>query len=193
MITLAAIIDRFEAAYLTEYQHAMLPSYRQAPGAKKLCRSKITRRMLPQCTGCDEQRFGAHSCGHRNCPHCQHFESPRWIQRHTQRLAPGSYFLSTFTLPVELRAWAWQHPRTVYAKSMECAWQTLHTFSQNHRQWQGSPSALAVLHSHSRRLDFHPQVHVAMPAAALDADNGLWRTPRRSANGGGSYLFNHEL
>ena len=30
-----------------------------------------------------------------------------------------------------------------------------------------------------------------MPAGALDADNGLWRTLRRSAKGGG-YLFNHK-
>ena len=74
---------------------------------------------------------------------------------------------------------------------MDCAWQTLLTFSQNHKQLQGSPGAVAVLHTHSRRLDFHPHVHVAMPAAALDADNGLWRTLRRSTKGGG-YLFNHK-
>jgi hypothetical protein len=48
-----------------------------------------------------------------------------------------------------------------------------------------------VLHTHARRLDFHPHVHLAMPAAALDADKGLWRTLRKSAKGGG-YLFNHK-
>ena len=74
---------------------------------------------------------------------------------------------------------------------MDCAWQTLLTFSQNHKQLQGSPGAVAVLHTHSRRLDFHPHVHVAMPAGALDADQRLWRTLRRSAKGGG-YLFNHK-
>ena len=75
----------------------------------------------------------------------------------------------------------------------------------NHRQLQGSPGAVAVLHTHSRQLAFHPHVHVVMPAAALDADKGLWRTLRKSAkddgsgrgsgSGGGSgggYLFNHK-
>ena len=62
---------------------------------------------------------------------------------------------------------------------MECAWQTLRTFSQNHKQLQGSPGAVAVLHTHSRRLDFHPNVHVAMPAGALDAG-----TPTPRANPG---------
>jgi hypothetical protein len=37
---------------------------------------------------------------------------------------------------------------------------------------------------------FHPHVHLTMPAAALDADKGLWRTLRRSTKGAG-YLFNH--
>jgi hypothetical protein len=131
-----------------------------------------------------------HSCGQRNCPHCQHFESQRWIERQTQALVPGSYFLITFTLPAELRALVWLHQRVLYAALMDCAWATLRTFSQNHRQLQGSPGAVAVLHTHSRRLDFHPHVHLSMPAAALDVDKGLWRTLRKSAKGGG-YLFNH--
>ncbi len=108
----------------------------------------------------------------------------------------GSYFLITFTftLPAELRGLAWQHQRTVYDKLMQCAWETLRTFSQNHKQLQGCPGAVAVLHTHSRQLAFHPHVHVVMPAAALDADKGLWRTLRKCAKdgGGGGYLFNHK-
>jgi len=66
---------------------------------------------------------------------------------------------------------------------MDCAWGTLRTFSQNHKQLQGNPGAVAVLHTHSRKLDFHPHVHMAMPAAALDADRKIWRTLRKSAKG----------
>ena len=192
MITLASIIERFEPAYLAQYHNTVLPSHRQALGAMKLCRSSMAPSMLAQCGACGEQRLVPHSCGHRNCPHCQHFESQRWIDRQTQRLVAGNYFLITFTLPGELRPLAWQHQRQVYARLMQCAWQTLHTFTQNHRHLQGSPGAVAVLHTHSRRLEFHPHVHLAMPAAALDADKGLWRTLRLSANGRGAYLFNHK-
>ena len=191
MITLASIIERFEMDYLAQYQSTLLPSQRKALSAMKLCRASLAPRMLAQCTGCTEQRLVPHSCGHRNCPHCQHFESQRWIERQTKALVPGSYFLITFTLPAQLRALAWQHQRTVYTAMMDCAWQTLRTFSQNHKQLQGSPGAVAVLHTHSRRLDFHPHVHLAMPAGALDADQRLWRALRASAKGGG-YLFNHK-
>ena len=122
MITLASVIERFEADYLRQYQNAILPSQRKALAAMKLCRSSVGVLMLAQCSACNEQRFVPHSCGHRNCPHCQHFESQRWIERQTQRLVAGSYFLITFTLPAELRALAWQHQRTVYAQLMQCAW-----------------------------------------------------------------------
>jgi hypothetical protein len=191
MITLATIIERFGQDYLAQYVASALPSQRQALNAMKHCRSFLGPGMLAQCGDCGEQRVVPHSCGHRNCPHCQHFESQRWIERQTQALVPGSYFLITFTVPAELRTLVWQHQRTLYAALMESAWDTVRTFSHNHRQLQGSPGAVAVLHTHSRKLDFHPHVHLAMPAAALDAEKGLWRTLRKSSKGDG-YLFNHK-
>lgn len=191
MITLATLIARFGQAFLAQYGASALPSQRQALNAMKNCRSVLGPGMLAQCGDCAKQRVVPHSCGHRNCPHCQHFESQRWIARQTQALVPGNYFLITFTLPAELRGLVWQHQRLLYAALMDCAWDTLRTFSQNHRHLQGSPGAVAVLHTHSRRLEFHPHVHVAMPAAALDATKGLWRTLRKSAKGDG-YLFNHK-
>lgn len=191
MIALANVIERFGAAYLAQYGSSVLASQRQALNAMKHCRSVLGPGMLAQCGGCGAQRVVPHSCGHRNCPHCQHFESQRWIERQTQSLVAGSYFLITFTLPAELRALVWQHQRLLYAALMDCAWQTLHTFSLNHRQLQGSAGAVAVLHTHSRKLDFHPHVHLVMPAAALDANKGLWRTLRKTSKGDG-YLFNHK-
>jgi hypothetical protein len=191
MIALSTLIERFGPAFLAQHGASALPSQRQALNAMKNCRSMLGPGMLAQCGDCGEQRVVPHSCGHRNCPHCQHFESQRWIERQTQALVPGSYFLITFTLPAELRELVWQHQRQLYATLMDCAWETLRTFSQNHRQLQGSAGAVAVLHTHSRKLDFHPHVHVAMPAAALDANKGLWRTLRKTSKGGG-YLFNHE-
>lgn len=191
MIRLASIIERFGLDYLAQHGTSVLPSQRKALSVMKHCRSTQGPGMLAQCGDCGVQRVVPHSCGHRNCPHCQHFESQRWIARQTQALVPGSYFLITFTLPAELRPLAWAHQRVLYAALMNCAWDTLRTFSHNHRQLQGCPGAVAVLHTHSRRLDFHPHVHVAMPAAALDVDKGLWRTLRKSPEGDG-YLFNHK-
>lgn len=191
MIALASIIDRFEADYLAQYPRCATHSQRQALNAMRRCRTTLAPRMLAQCGDCGEQRLVPHSCGHRLCPHCQHHESQAWIEQQTQRLVPGNYFLVTFTVPAELRALMWQHQRMGYTALMECAWDTLRTFSLNHKQLQGTPGAVAVLHTHSRQLAFHPHVHVVMPAAALDAERGLWRNLRRNGKGEG-YLFNHK-
>src|SRR3546814_2414821 len=48
---------------------------------------------------------------------------------------------------------------------MRCAWATVNQFAHNDRQLQGTPGAIAVLHTHSRRLDYHPHVHLVVPAA----------------------------
>jgi len=191
MITLASVINQFGQDYLAQYATSVLPNQRQALNAMKHCRTSLGPSMLAQCDDCGQQRLVPHSCGHRNCPHCQHFESQRWIERQTRALVPGSYFLITFTLPAELRTLVWQHQRNLYAALMEGAWATVNTFSQNHKQLQGSAGAVAVLHTHARRLDFHPHVHLCMPAAAIDADKKLWLTLRKSAKGDG-YLFNHK-
>jgi len=74
---------------------------------------------------------------------------------------------------------------------MRCAWETLRTFSQNHRQLRGVPGAIAVLHTNTRPLGYHPHVHLVMPAAALDAKDKQWRTKRPGKTKAG-YLFNHK-
>ena len=104
---------------------------------------------------------------------------------------PAEYFLLTFTLPAEFRALTWAHQGVVYDLLMRCCWETVRTFSQNDRQLQGTPGAIAVLHTNTRRLDYHPHVHLVMPAAAVDGVQKRWRTKRRG-KGKGGYLFNHQ-
>jgi hypothetical protein len=207
VIALAELIERFEPALLQCYGPRLLPSQLQALAAMKRCRTRFAPRMLAQCMACGEQRCVPHSCGHRACPHCQHHDSQVWLQRQLHSLVPATYFLITFTLPAELRGLAFGHQRVVYALLMQCAWDTLATFSRNDPKLRATPGAVGVLHTHNRRLDLHPHVHMVMPAAALDTRCGLWRTkcrrsrPRRAKNGnthsgntppGSGYLFNHK-
>lgn len=79
---------------------------------------------------------------------------------------------------------------------LRCSWETVQTFARNDRQLQGTAGATAVLHTHSRRLDYHPHVHLVMPAAALEPAKRLWRTKRRKKGNGTnpnkSFLFSHK-
>ena len=192
MIRLATVIDTFEADFLAQYRHKLSFDHLRALAAMKHCRTQSSLKMQVNCTECSHQTLVPHSCGHRHCPHCQHHESQQWLERQMKKQVPAEYFLLTFTIPAEFRALAFAHQREVYEGLMRCAWETVRTFSQNDKQLQGTPGAIAVLHTNTRRLDFHPHVHLVMPAAAVAIDGGKqWRTKRRGKSKKG-YLFNHK-
>jgi len=193
MMRLSSLIRQFEAQFLAQYKKQVLPSHHQALAAMRRCRTHCSPRMLTACSRCDHTLTVPHSCGHRHCPHCQNHESRQWLQRQLQKQVPAGYFLLTFTLPAEFRSLTWHHQRTLYTLMIRCVWETVRTFSQNDRQLQGIPGAIAVLHTHSRRLGFHPHVHLVMPAAAIDPVNRLWHTKgSKSRNNKTAYLFNHK-
>ena len=189
MIRLATLIESFESDFLAQYRDRLRPEHTRALAAMKHCRTQASPKMQVKCTKCEHQSLVPHSCGHRHCPHCQHHESQQWLERQMKKQLPAEYFLLTFTLPAEFRPLAFAHQRIVYDLLMRCSWETLRTFSHNDKQLQGLPGAIAVLHTNTRPLDFHPHVHFVMPAAAVDSERKLWRTKRRKAKGG--YLFNH--
>ncbi len=190
MIRLASVIETFAADFLAQYRHRLGPEHDRALAAMRQCRTQASPKMQVKCTGCEHQILVPHSCGHRLCPHCQHHESQQWLERQMRRLVPAEYFLLTFTLPAEFRALTWAHQRVLYDLLMRCSWETVRAFSQNDKQLQGTPGAIAVLHTNTRRLDYHPHVHLVMPAAALDGERKQWRSKRRQAKG--VYLFNHK-
>lgn len=191
MTRLAHVIETFGAEFLADYGERLTADHRRALNALRLCRTQAAPRMHVQCTDCAHQNLVPHSCGHRHCPHCQHHESQRWLERQLQRQVPANYFLLTFTLPAEFRGLARYHPADLYDLLLRSAWQTVHTFSRNDRQLQGTPGAIAVLHTNTRQLEYHPHVHLVMPAATLDGAQKRWRT-KRAGPDRKRYLFNHK-
>lgn len=191
MIRLASVIDTFETDFLARFGAGLSADQRRAPTAMKLCRGPAAPMLQVRCPGCDHQVRVPHSCGHRACPHCQHHEGQQWLSRQLARLVPAEYFLLTFTLPAEFRGLARGQPRVVFDRLLATAWGTVKCFGQNDRQLAGIPGAIAVLHTHTRRLDYHPHVHLVVPAAAVDAAKRRWRTKRRG-KAGRVYLFNEK-
>lgn len=191
MIRLAHIIETFEADFLAQFGKRLSTEHRRALTAIKRCRTPGAPMLQVRCTGCEHQVRVPHSCGHRACPHCQHHESQQWLSRQQQRLVPAEYFLLTFTLPAEFRELARAHAKVIFDRLLACSWDTVRTFGRNDRQLSGTPGAIAVLHTHTRRLDYHPHVHLVVPAAAVDAVKQRWRTKRRG-KAGRVYLFNEQ-
>ena len=191
MIRLASVIGTFEAAFVAQYRSRLRPEHIRALTAMKRCRTQSSLKMRVECSECSHQKLVPHSCGHRHCPHCQHHESQQWLERQMKKQVPAEYFLLTFTLPADFRALAFAQQRVIYELLMRCCWETVRTFSQNDKQLQGTPGAIAVLHTNTRRLDYHPHVHLVMPAAAVDGERKAWRT-KQCGKGKKRYLFNHK-
>jgi hypothetical protein len=183
MILLSKLIARFGGALRKRYAGRLLPGHERALAAMENCRTQTSLVMVVQCPDCGTTETVPHSCGHRNCPHCQHHEGQQWLERQRGKLLPVDYFMVTFTLPYQLRALAWQHQRLFYDLLLRLGWQTLSNFGLSDPRLKGRIGAHAVLHTHSRRLDYHPHVHFIVPAGALDPKHRLWRRKK------GNYLF----
>ena len=184
MIRLATVINTFKADFLAQYRNQLGTDHLRALSAMTHCRTQASLKMQVRCDGCDHHKLVPHSCGHRHCPHCQHHESQQWLERQVATQVPAEYFLLTFTLPAELRALSRANQRVMYDLLMRSSWETVQAFSRNDKKLQGTPGAIAVLHTNTRRLDYHPHVHLVMPAAAVDARK-RWRTKQ-------GYLFSHK-
>ena len=180
---LAPILTR----YLPKWQQTstLTPEQHHAVRAIQQCRTAHCGQMRLYCPGCAHHQGAFHSCGHRSCPRCQHHDTAQWLERQQHKLLPVKYFMATFTLPAQLRALARQHPKDVYAALFACAVSTLQDFGRNNKQLQGELGMTAVLHTHTRRLDYHPHVHVVVPGGGINQARRQWKALRGNAK----YLF----
>lgn len=188
MMLLSSVITQFQDRFLSRYQATVLPGHLKALRAMALCRRDHGPHMLAQCSGqdCWQSTYIPHSCGHRNCPHCQNHESQQWIEKQQGKLLPSTYYLVTFTLPSQLRELAWKNQRVIYSLMFSAVQDVLKTFTKNDPKLGGTAGFTAILHTHSRSLDFHPHIHVVIPAASINCKTGLWRVKSSG------YLFSHK-
>ena len=88
------------------------------------------------------------------------------------------HFHVVFTLPAELRPLAAFARERVFALLFATAWATLAGFAKT--RLTGTVGALLVLHTWTRKLEFHPHVHAIVTAGALSADGDAWRPSERA-------------
>jgi len=181
---LAAILDQYHDAFQAKYGYRLLPGHQRAIDAIGRCRTPQAGQLLVQCSGCGHTEWRPLSCGHRSCPQCQNHDTTLWLERQQEKLLPVDYFLATFTLPYELRCQAWNHQTLVYNHLFACAASTLKDFGVNPRNLGADIGMTAVLHTHNRRLDYHPHIHVVVPGGGVDKARKQWKKKTSK------YLFN---
>ncbi len=183
-MNLTDIIARYSKRFTDKY--SLSHDQQHALDATLHCHTPRYGEIQLQCPHCEQHQVQYPCCGHRHCHRCQNHLTTQWLERQTQKLLPLDYFMVTFTIPFELRALARKHPKTVYACLFRCAVSTLRDFALNDKKLGAEIAMTAVLHTHSRRLNYHPHVHIIVPGGCINKRNRLWKTM------GGRYLFKNE-
>ena len=179
MLEVADIFRRHGAAYRAQYQ--LLPSQQRAMRDIEACRTAYFGGHLKQCDHCGRQVYAYHSCRNRHCPKCHGDQTKRWLAQQQTRLLPCPYFLVTFTLPAELRPLAFANQKKVYGLLMRCAAAALQKLALDPRYLGGRLGCLAVLHTWTRAMLYHPHVHMLVTGGGLSTDGTQW-LPVKHAN-----------
>ncbi len=172
---LAPIVLQYYDAFMTKYTDTVLPGHKKALNAILRCRTPESGELYVQCPDCEHSEWRPLSCGNRHCPRCQNHLASLWIDKQQKKLLPVPYFMATFTLPVELRHWAWSHQKTAYSFLCKCVAGTLKDFGLNPKNLGAEIGMTMVLHTNTRRLDYHPHAHVVIPGGGIDRRRRCWK------------------
>jgi len=181
---IASLIHQYHDALLAQYGARLLPGHLRAIDAISRCRTPEAGELFVQCTDCGYATWRPRSCGHRSCPQCQNHEASLWLDRQQAKLLPVEYFMVTFTLPRELRSLARHKQKIVYNLLFASVSGTLKDFGLNPKNLGAHIGMTAILHTHNRRLDYHPHIHVVVPGGGVNEARKQWIKKK------GKYLFN---
>ena len=179
MLEVAEIFRRHGAAYRAQYQ--LLPSQARALRDIEACRTAYFGGHLKQCDHCSGLVYAYHSCRNRHCPKCHGDQTERWLAKQQTRLLRCPYFLVTFTLPAELRSLAFANQKKVYGLMLRCAGKALQKLALDPEYLGGRLGALAVLHTWTRAMRYHPHVHLLVTGGGLSLDGKQWLAGKNSA------------
>jgi hypothetical protein len=179
VLELADIFREGGPDYRQTHGSRMLPSHRRAMRDIEACRTAALGGHLRACNHCGQRQYAYHSCRNRHCPKCHGDQTRRWLDHTRSQLLPCPYFLATFTLPAELRPLARSHQKVVYGLLMRAAAEALLKLTADPRYLGARPGLLAVLHTWTRAMAYHPHVHFLITGGGLSTDPPSWLPSKR--------------
>ena len=182
MSTFIDLLRQHHQALVTEYSNQLSNDMRKAIYAMLVCKTAQQRQSLWACNHCSHHDQTPLSCGHRSCPQCQQNTTSQWLARQKAKRLPVEYFMVTFTLPFELRVLAKRQSKALYKLMFSVTASILKDFAT--RQGLGNIGFTSILHTHSRRRELHPHLHIMVPNGGYDSARKQWR------KGKSGYLFN---
>src|SRR5258708_10961299 len=175
-IELADVIRQFMGPYRQHFGRQMLPSHRRALNDICRCMTPAMGGGRYQCRDCEETFWSYHGCRNRACPKCHGRQIAIWLQKRTAELLPCDYFHVVATVPQELREFFLREQKLCYGIFMKSVAAALCELARNRRYVGATPGILAVLHTWTAQMRYHPHVHLLVTGGGVSEDGSTWHS-----------------
>jgi hypothetical protein len=169
---LSGILEQYGAEFIEK--HNLCSNQLKAIKDIIECRTEKKKGHLSKCDHCGHIEQSYNSCRNRHCNKCQFIKQTMWADKLKGRLLPEKYFHVVFTVPEGLNGLFYINQQQCYDMLFKTAWSVLSDVCRNPRFLGASTGAVAVLHTWSSTLGFHPHVHMLVPAGGLTEDGIEW-------------------
>jgi len=166
--SIQAIVSFFKGDFVNRYNL----SYRQFKVLNHIssCRTPALGGFISTCESCGTAVPLFHSCRDRHCPVCQSSKQAAWAEKQMSNSLPVKYFHIVFTLPDSLNTLLLANQKTCYTMLFKAASEAVLSLSASKKFLGFTPGFTAVLHTWGQTLQYHPHLHVIIPAGGLSPD-----------------------
>ena len=171
-LELAGIFSQYGKDYLDT--HKLTPVQAKAFTDIVSCRSSALGGHISQCDHCGHTRHAYNSCRNRHCPKCQYIKQVQWVDKLKAKLPPTRHFHLVFTIPQSLHRLFYLNQARAYTLLFTAAGMALKTCAANPKFLGAQAGAVAVLHTWGQALNYHPHIHMIVPAGGLSEDDMEW-------------------
>ena len=178
MIEIADVFRRFADDYLSAHGATILPSHRRAIADILACRTEALGGHLWRCDHCSAEVYSYHSCKNRSCPKCHADQTERWLASRKAEVLPCPYFHVTITVPEELRDALRSNQKDCYTLLIKAAAEAIIELARDSRFVGATVGVLAVLHTWTQQLVYHPHVHCLVTGGGVSDDGRQWHPAR---------------
>ena len=179
MLEVADIFRIYGKEYLDKFTAKMPPTHRSAMRDMINCRTASMGGSWYECDGCGRRVYSYHSCKNRSCPKCHGKDTARWLKKRREELLPVGYFHLVFSLPEELRPHVRSNQQAMYTIIMRAAAKSIIKLAADPHYVGGLVGVMAILHTWTRTMVYHPHVHCLVPAGGITPE-GQWKPSRNN-------------
>lgn len=176
LIELSDILRVYAASFIDS--HNLCTNQLKAINDIVNCRTSNMNGHMKKCDNCGHYEQSYNSCRNRHCNKCQFIRQSIWIDHLKGKLLPGKYFHIVFTIPEILNNLFYINQSECYDLIFKASWSAIDLLCRNSRFLGARTGAVAILHTWTSTILYHPHIHFLIPSGGLSDDGMEWRMPR---------------